>query len=103
MCFTLTDEGKFIRTAGPSVQRPEQSEASVTSAGVFGGCAAMSFTLPGSAGSSVVLAVLLAPPWSEAGRLVAFLLSVSVAAGRGVFARPLAVALGLDNRGAMME
>ena len=43
----------------------------------------MRFTLPGSAGSSVVLAVLLAPPWSEAGRLVAFLLSVSVAGGRG--------------------
>ena len=63
----------------------------------------MRFTLPGSAGSSVVLAVLLAPPWSEAGRLVAFLLSVSVAGGRGVFARPLAVALGLDNLAAVVD
>ena len=69
MCFTLTVAGKLILVAGPSVQRPEQSDARVTSATELGGCTGKSSTVSGWAGSRVALELLVALnlPFLEAG------------------------------------
>ena len=72
MCFTLTP-GKLIRTAGPSVQRPEQSDAKVTSAMEPGSCTGRSSTVSGWAGSSSHLELLaLQLPFLEAGLFFTF-------------------------------
>jgi len=62
----VTAGGKLTRTAGPSVQRPEQSDTKVTSATELAGCTGKSCT-SGWAGSNVVLALaaLLLLPFKE--------------------------------------
>ena len=62
MCLTLTAGGKLIRTAGPSVQRPEQSDANVISAMDIGGGTGKSSTVSGWPGSSTVLGGVHPPP-----------------------------------------
>ena len=65
--------GKLTRTAGPSVQRPEQSDAKVTSTTELGGSTGKSSTVSGWAGSSVFLdLVALNLPPLEAGLFSTF-------------------------------